>query len=192
MNNRVLDIIIDFIKGSKDKNLRIVNEENDKYYAICNSYYLLGQIIRSYYIECNHYYISKKSIELWKQISDEPIFKYWYRDSVIMEKDDSLSIHEYTGNSKKFKERTIKKGDVFHDEHIVPIKMIVDELLNLENPNYDSVIKILDKIYICRILKDEDRSIATKYNRSTDFNKVIQNEYKNIELIKLEDWKQIF
>ena len=197
MNNEVLDIIISFIKGCKDKENRI-NVTTDRYYAIGNSWYLLGQIIRNYCVDINHYYISEAAVNKWNDISALPIFNFWYRNIVEMEKDKTVVIHEYVGNSKKFTERELNKGDkfvfrnVFHDEHMVPIKMILDEVLSLEVLNYDSVKDILDKIYICRLLKDEDRMLPTKYNRSTNIQDVINNDYKGIKLIKLNDWKQIF
>ncbi len=197
MESKVVNIIIEFLNGCKNEG-RIVDDNKDEYCAITNCHYLLGQIIRNYHIEYNHYFISENALDLWKKITDEPFFHYWYRDKVLMTKEESIIVYEYVGNSKKFNERLLKKGDkftfrdVFHDEHIVPIKMILDELLSLDSPNYDNVKKILDKIYICRMLKSEDRKLVNKYNRSTDINEVLKTDYKDIELIQLQSWNQKF
>ena len=198
MENKVIDIIIDFLIGWKNNNRIELRDESNKYCAIANCHYLLGQIIRNYHVEFDHYYVSESAINKWKEITDEPLFKYWYRDQVIIAKDNDVTLLEYVGNSNNYKETTLSKGDkfvfrnVFHDEHMVPIKMILDELFALENPNYENVKKILDKIYICRMLKKEDRDLENKYNRSTDINVVINTDYKNIKLVKLEGWNQKF
>ena len=197
MDSKVLNIIIEFLNGCKNDG-KIVDENKDEYCAIHNCHYLLGQIIRNYHVEYNHYYISENALEFWKKITDKPFFKFWYRDKVTMEKEDSVVVKEYVGNSKHHTERELNINDkftfrdVFHDEHMVPIKMILDELLALDNPNYDNVKKILDKIYICRMLKEEDRDLENKYNRSTNINEVINNDYKNIKLIQLKSWDQKF
>ena len=197
MDSKVIDIIIEFLNGCNNGD-KIVDDNKNEYCAIHNCHYLLGQIIRNYHVEYNHYYISEKALELWKKITDETLFDYWYRAKVTMEKEGLLKVKVYVGNSKHYTEMDLSKGkdftfrDVFHDEHMVPIKMILDELLALDNPNYDNVKKILDKIYICRMLKEEDRDLANKYNRSTNINEVINNDYKNIKLIQLKSWDQKF
>ena len=199
MNNRVLDIIIDFLNGWKSKDDKIeLKDENGNYCAISNCHYLLGQIIRNYHVECDHYFISEEAISKWKEITDDPFFDYWYRRPVEVTKDNEVNVLEYVGNSKTGKTTILKKGDkfvfrnVFHDEHMVPIKMILDELFALDNPDYENVKAILNKIYICRMLKKEDRGISNKYNRSTDINEVINSDYKDIKLVRLQSWKQKF
>ena len=59
------------------------------------------------------------------------------------------------------------------------MKNIIDELLLLTEYNYASIEKILDKLYICKMLKGEDRAIANKKNRSTDYCEVIVFDYKD-------------
>ena len=196
MENNVLDIIIEFIKGYKSKDARIAS--SDGTCVINNCKYLLPQIIRQYGLNANQYYISKEAINLWNKISDKPIFDYWYRDKVLVEKDVQIAASRFVGNSNKEEIVTLKKDesfvfrDIFHDEHIVPIKMIVDELVALDEPNYDNVKAILNKIAVCRMLKTQDRSINHKYNRSTNLDEVLNNDYKDIELHQLKEWKQIF
>ena len=197
MENKVLDIIIEFIKGYNAKDSRLLSEDGKSGINSCN--YLLPQIIRQYCLNVNQIYISTEAINLWNQISGEPIFDYWYRDKVTMTKDGEVEIEEYVGNSNKPKElRKLKKNDtftfrdVFHDEHIIPIKMIVDELVALKDPNYENVKSILDKLAVCRMLKTQDRKIIHKYNRSTNLCEVFKTDYKDIELQQLKEWKQRF
>ncbi len=45
------------------------------------------------------------------------------------------------------------------------------------NLNNETVIETLDKIYICRMLKSEDRDITPKKHRNMDYKKVIEDVY---------------
>ena len=45
--------------------------------------------------------------------------------------------------------------------------------------DYFSVKKILDKIYICKILKEEDYKIVNRSNRPSDYKQVLQSDYLN-------------
>lgn len=194
MDDKVYDIIIEFIKACKN-DFKICNSSDSNYIGNCR--YLLNQILRQYSIAHDHYYISKKAILKWNQITDESIFNYYYRDYVEVKKIGPITIKTYRGNSNKFDEKIVNKGDkfcfrdVFHDEHIVPIKMIYNELINLDNVDKESVKSILNKIYICRILKEEDRTISSKYKRSTNVNEVIEKDYKEIELISRKDYNRL-
>ena len=63
--------------------------------------------------------------------------------------------------------------------------------------NEENVIAVLNKMNICKMLKDEDRGIKEKKHRSTDIKEVIEGPYKNakievipmIEIMKDEDSK---
>ena len=46
-------------------------------------------------------------------------------------------------------------------------------MVSLPNPDEDSVKAVLEKIYICRILKSEDRALSIKYKRPFDLQEVI-------------------
>ena len=157
--NMILDIIINLLIGIKNNNQLF--EKNDRNGSMClgGCSYLLNQTIRQYQISKSHYFISEKAFDLWNKISTDDIFKYTYRDKVVKNTEDEVSIDKYKGSEKKpFKESlSIKKGDsfiyndVFTDEHIVTVSNIIDELLNLPTYDYVSITKILDKIYICKI-----------------------------------------
>ena len=55
---------------------------------------------------------------------------------------------------------------------------IIEELLNLPEYDYTSIKNVLDKIYICKMLKSEDRAIENKKKRSLDYREVIVFDYK--------------
>jgi len=63
----------------------------------------------------------------------------------------------------------------------------VDALLKLDNPSELSVYEVLSKIYICKMLKREDRRIKEKSHRGDDLDylRIINTVYKeaNIEVI---------
>jgi hypothetical protein len=98
-------------------------------------------------------------------------------------------IFEYMGASKEpvnNEGRLLHMGDsfifrdVFHVEHIIPISMIIDRLVELDEKdelNDETINETLNLIYVCRITKQEDRSIKEKCNRSLVVNDVIENVY---------------
>lgn len=181
MNNQVIDIIIAFISAMNSKENAVVSYYNDKSYKIYSPKYLLGQIIRQYAVQTKHFYLSASAQSLWSKISQDDIWGYSYRDYVKCENEQSVTIYEYRGNeSKPFSIRDIAAGDgfvfnnVFHDEHMIPVNTIIDELTKLKKPDYDNVIEILDSIYICRILKSEDKLIPRKWKRPFDITAVFE------------------
>ena len=181
--NKVLDIIIEFVNAVKNEG-RIEVKKNNKLYSIFSARYLLGQIIRQYEIPKNHYYISKSAQNKWKTLSNEDVWKYTHRNIVKCSAKNEVEIKKFKNNGREATVQKIKTGekfvfnDVFHDEHIIPVKIIIEELLKIEKLSYSNVEEVLDKIYICRMLKEEDRSIDIKANRPFDFKKVIDEIYK--------------
>lgn len=172
MSNEVLDIIIAFINAIKSKEKAIISIENGTVHKLCNPKYLLGQIIRQYVIPPEQYYISLDAKSLWESLSNQSIWDYYYRKYVKCENESPVTICEYTGNSNKPRaERKVSKGDgfvfrdVFHDEHMIPVAVIIDELLKLESPDYSNVSLILGNIRICRMLKCEDKKLPSKWKR---------------------------
>ena len=181
--NNVLDIIIEFVKAVNDSN-SIKTFIGGKQYKICAANYLLGQIKRQNENPEDHYYISYEAEKLWSLLSNDDIWKYCYRAIVQCDTNNNLIVKKYRNNEKNPSEQEIKHGDkfifrdVFHDEHIVPIKVIIENLLSLTDLTYENVENILDKIYICRILKSEDRNIPQKSNRPFDFEKAKKEVYE--------------
>ena len=185
-NNKVYDIIINLLIGTKNQNTLTDSACLDDVAMLNGCSYLLNQTIRQYRIPQNHYFVSEKALALWKKIRTDSIFNYTYRDRIIKNTDDVVTIEKYRGGEKNpYMSTNIYRGnaftynDVFTDEHIVTVSNIIKELQSLPTYDYFSVKRILDKIYICKMLKEEDRIIENKRNRSTDYREVIAEDYYN-------------
>ncbi len=170
--NRVFDVIIDFIRAIQSEEQAIVYQGERTTYKIGGPKYLLGQIIRQYELPPEQQYISAAARQLWEKLSKDNIWKYCYRQRVRCTNTQPIRILEYRGNEKKpYRERMVTAGnsfvfrDVFHDEHMIPIKVILEQLVRLPEPTYTEVAAVLKNIAVCRILKEEDRRIFPKYNR---------------------------
>ena len=193
--NNVLDIIINFIKGIKTNNQICSNFAQSEVLEINNCGYLLSQILRHYQIPASQYFVSEKAFELWSKISTDSIFNYTYRDKVKKNVNGSILVDKYKGGEKfpHKKDCEIKCGetlifnDIFIDEHVVPINIIIKNLLELQNLDYVSVKNVLDKISICKLLKEEDRRIVNKSNRSIDYKEVFNTDYLEAG-IKVKDF----
>ncbi len=181
MKNELLDIIIPFIVATK--NSRPINSENQLVPQMGNTKYLLGQMIRQLWLPKDHYFVSKKAKTLWEQISTKDIFDYYYRKWVLCENEQEIVVNCYKNNSRTFNALRIKSGDyivykdVFHDEHMTPINDIIERLIAIDSPNYENVSDVLNSIYICKMLKDEDRMLYPKYHRPNDIKQIINNIY---------------
>lgn len=183
--NRIFDIMINLLEGIKNQN-RLIERNKDKEMALNGCAYLLNQTIRQYQVPQSHYFVSKKAQELWNQISTDSIFNYTYQDKVTKNIDGTVIIEKFRGGEgTPYATTTISRKDkftykdVFTDEHIVTVSNIIEELLALPKYDYASIERILNKIYICKMLKREDRSIASKRDRSTDYREVIVFDYKD-------------
>lgn len=154
--------------------------------------YLLGQIFRQIDVPKERKHLSIGAINKWKELgfNEEDIWKYNYQVLVSCNLSKKVVIEEYIGSSSKPKEPKteltgnckFKFRNVFHDEHIVPINDILEELFKIskEQLTYEKISEYLDKIHICRMLKSEDRNIHPKYNRGCDldFKRVYDEIYK--------------
>ena len=197
--NPILDIIINILENTKyysyngKTSAKVECETDEETYTLWNADYLLGQIIRQYKISRDNFYISKGALDIWSKISNDSILKYSYRDTVKCSK-GPLTVKVYKGASSKYEEALIDRditfvfNDVFHDEHIIPINIVIKELRKLTNCNYENVSGILNKICICRMLKEEDRRIIEKNKRPFCVEAVINSIYSkyDIEAIKAE------
>lgn len=186
-----LDIIITFLKARKKSRIdseQIVTGyyENEKY-NICSAGYLLNQIIRELCLPNDHYLISEQAKELWDKLSSDDINKYFVGRYIVCDKADDTEVSLYKGNSnipykviKVQKNQKIPYNSVFHNEHIVTVNDIINELLKLDNPTRKNVSEVLNKIYICRMLKEENSDIKIhKHRSSLDFREILNNEYAN-------------
>ena len=196
-NNKVYDIIINLLIGTKNQNTLTDATCLDEVAKLNGCSYLLNQTIRQYQIPKDHYFVSERALALWKKIRTDSIFDYTYRDRIIKNTDGIVTIDKYRGSEKRPHESTsiccgdaFIYNDVFTDEHIVTVSNIIEELQSLSVYDYSSVKKILDKIYICKMLKEEDRIIENKRNRSTDYREVVAEDYYNAG-IRLVDFDLI-
>lgn len=190
--NEVLDIIIIFVKACKKDKEHSFIEDNGK--KIWSAHYLLNQILRQYYIDDNHILVSKKAQELWTEITNESsIKKFSYRNSVVAKTNKKINTYKGASSIPELSEIRINEkfvwNDIFHDEHTIPISVIIKELCNLKELDYESVGKVLDKIYICKMLKEEDRKIIQKHDRPASVIEVVEKIYNpNIEIC---NWDEI-
>ncbi len=177
-HNIVIQLIIELVKASKAGNCY---EENGE--RLYNPSYLLNQTLRQYGLQKEQYFISEKAGALWKVLTTQDIMKFSYHDQVQCDRANGILVKEYVGNSVSFTTRSINKDDVityrsvFHDEHIVPINIIQKELYALKTLDFDSVKSVLNKIRICKMLKEEDKNTVNKNNRSSDYRQAIADNY---------------
>ena len=205
--NVAIDIIITFLKNwnsykENGTTYEYLGAPTDKYNTECinlwSPKYLLGQILRQIPVTKKH--VSDAAQELWNQLTDEDIWKYNYQDKVPVTKNQNTIVNRYSGASKNALNESVGKDfifrDVFHDEHIIPIAIIVEELLKLKSSEitFEKVTKIIDEICICRITKEEDRKIKPRSNRPFNLLKSYEKAYKQnqvtITLLEKELMKQ--
>lgn len=179
-HNEVIDLIITLIKGAKAKEDCIVSSEVTL--QGCN--YLLGQVIRQIRIPLDHWFVSDGAKTLWEKLTSKNIMEFWYTMHVPCDRANGIEVGLYRGSEKyPHTKPTLNKGDtiiyreVFHDEHIVPVVVIVNELCALKEPTRENVKRILDKIYMCKLLKEEDRRILHRSNRPSDYRAAIVDSY---------------
>jgi hypothetical protein len=89
----------------------------------------------------------------------------------------------YKGASKTPVQTTLNKNDkfnfrqMFHEDHVIPVSIIIDELKNLKVVNATTVTSKLDQMHQCIILKEEDRNISRTKGRNLIFQQTINNVY---------------
>lgn len=203
--NEILDLIVSLTKGVQDKDNELKCHYGGDDYKLGACTYLLGQVLRQYSKNNGRIYVSKKAYEKWKSLTKDEMIKRWYTNGVncdgpTFENGGKQTLYLYKGNSNKPEPIEFKKGDkfayrqVFHDEHIIPIASIIEDLKNLDDPSYENVGKVLDNICICRILKSEDRNIKNKNARYKCLIRTYDESYKvtkNEEPIELINWEKV-
>ncbi|MBR5438948.1 MAG: hypothetical protein IKV61_01885 [Clostridia bacterium] len=195
----ILDIIIAFVKGIKESGdaCFLYDDKN----RLWKANYLLGQILRLYEIEeSSHKFLSIKAKNVWELLTDEDIKNYYYNKKVIVKKDVNLTLGTYKGASTKPTEKEFVKGstfkyrEIFHDEHVIPIGNIIDKLTGLKEDEltYENVQKILDNIYVCRILKSENAELnkVAKTKRPWEVIETIEEIYIKGAKIEIDNWQE--
>lgn len=187
-NSKIIEIIRLLIIGFKGKwngESNVLHEtiKRDDYF-LWNCDYLLNQVIRHYNVPQERWFYSKKAKELWINLGlNLDQLKKTYDNGWVIVANNDVKYQLFSGSSNKSETCTgdFKFNNVFHIEHIVPIKTIIKELtdLNAEELTDDNIIKILNKICVARILKTEDRMMHNKTDRGNSFKLVYHDLYLN-------------
>ena len=199
----VLDIIISFVKAIQNTPKKGNDEAcfymDDGENRLWGAKYLLGQILRQYKINDDHFFISVAADKLWKEITNgkEDIKNYHYTMKVPVHKECKLNLYKGAAKEPFEKEKafaptnTFQYRQVFHDEHVIPIEDVIQKLISLETLNYENVQKILNNIYVCRMLKSENVELnrGNRNKREWDVKETIEKIYKDIHKINIVGWE---
>lgn len=192
--NEVIQVIKSLLIGyknrSKGEENALVYKDKDKTYYLWNCDYLLNQVIRHYNIPQERYYYSKEAKELWESLGFElKDLKTKYCREQINPLNNNVRCLLFSGSSNKPYKESVSSSDAFpfkdafHLEHIVPIAKIIEELVELVEPNDADIEKVLDKLCVARITKVEDRKLHNKSKRDKTFELVYNNLYKKNGII---------
>ena len=150
--------------------------------------YLLRQLIRQINIPHTNMYVSEKALAQWNKITNDNIKEKCYNSRVTC-KIDWLDRPKYIGASKTsqtektYQGESFKYNEVFLDEHVVPVEIIIRELLKLDTTSkniYNQIDLILQNLTVCKILKDENPQ--NKFNRSLYLEDVLKTDYSQIKM----------
>ena len=184
--DQALDIIIEFVKASRIKGKKKDKKITDGGIEITNCSYLLNQLLRNITIPEDHYHISVEAQKLWNELTSSDIKDFEYDEMVKCDKiNGSRVLDSYKGNENKPTEMTVEKdgkikyNNVFHNEHVIPIKVIIQKLQECDLDDREKVKEILEKIHICRITKEEDKKLKPKSNRPCDYDDIVKGIYCN-------------
>ena len=113
-NNKILDIIINLLEGVKNKDKLLINSSTENKMELKGCGYLLNQTIRQLVLPPDHYFVSQKALNLWKQIRDDSIFKYEYRQKVKKNIREPVVITKFKGSNKTpYETVELKTGETF-------------------------------------------------------------------------------
>lgn len=159
--------------------------------------YLLNQSIREYDIPVENYHVSTAALELWKKITKKDIRGFHYRDVVVCDAlETPISVDLYNGASKEGEEKELIPNDsflfneIFHEDHIIPVSLILNEIVKMDTFDENSIKAKLDKMHLCVILKEEDRKLGRTKERSLNFEENKKDVYE-AKGIKIIDFNQI-
>ena len=193
MDKEVLDFIIYLVKRKKeiDENGKR-NLGNLVAWDINNSAsYLLSQVIRQLKIPDENKFVSERALIEWNKLTnnsgERELKKVQFRDKIISQGEGEHRIYKGNKMEPEAKAQEIKKSekfvfnDIFHEEHIIPVSVIVEELLQLNNNslNYEKVEEIIQKIVLCIMLKSENAKLnkVAKSKRPNNIDDVINKVY---------------
>ncbi len=140
---------------------------------------------------------------MWSEITnDEVMIKdYHYTNPVEVKNEITLNVYKGASNTpesiKYSNGGKVQYRQVFHDEHVIPIAVIIDRLVKLDNESAltpQNVRSVLDGIYICRMLKDENVKLGSKgykTKRRETLKETIEEIYIKECGIEIVDWDKI-
>ena len=178
LNAPLIEIIINALQGEKLPNNTMIPYN-----------YLLNQAIRQYIIPDENWHLSEKAKALWNSITSKDIREYNYQQPIECDCANHTRAMRYIGANLKGSKIKIKRGDIipfnklFTAEHMTPVADIKKELEVLTPITPATVEAVLDKIHICRITKEEDKSIQPKWGRGTNLSSILSTAYKDIPLV---------
>ena len=200
-DTNIFDAIIMLTKAIK--NTPKTKNKNISYYSAFDGYkfgnlkYILNQLLRQYDIPQDRIFISEEALNYWNSITNDDITKFNYTDKFTL-KTPLNEIYKGANKSPQTLDKPIEAGrkiefrKVFHEEHIIPVDNIIKMLLALDENDltYNNVKKILDNIYICKMLKSENTTLSHK--RPNDVIEIVDTIYasKNINIVNWENIKK--
>ena len=199
-DTNIFDVIIMLTKAikstpkTKNKNINYFYSSFDNY-KFGNLKYILNQLLRQYDIPQDHVFISEEASNHWNSITNDDITKFNYNDKFTL-KTPLNEIYKGANKSPQTLDKPIAAGrkiefrKVFHEEHIIPIDNIIKMFIALDENDltYDNVKKILDNIYICKMLKSENANLSHK--RPNNVIEIVDTIYKDIKIVNWENIKR--
>lgn len=136
--------------------------------------YLLNQCIRQYLVPDSNIHISVGAKRVWQNMGLNlgDIYKYTYQDVIAPQ--NNIQVDTCVGTKKKsvitkniVAGQPIAYNSVFIDEHTTPVKDVTEalKLAFCNNPQQSTIIDILDKMHITKMLKCENANIGKNTNR---------------------------
>ena len=148
--------------------------------------YLINQTIREYKVPRGNHHLSRRAFDRWENLSTEDIMIKHYKDKVVCNKlKGSVKYKLYDGASKTgtltelTKDRGFEFRKMFHEDHVIPVSMIFDEMIKMSVVDKQSIENLLNGMHVCVILKEEDREIGRTKGRSLDFDTTIESVYNH-------------
>ena len=186
-NCAIIDSILSLLKAYK----ALKGSESNKFDLDC-LHYLLGQCIRQYDIPKENRHVSRAALVFWKTISTQKIGDYHYRNAVPCDNlKKEINVQSYTGATSTGSPLLLKPGktfifrNLFHEDHITPVSFILNELIDMDSVDKESIEDCLNKMHLCVLLKEEDRNLGRTKGRG-DFETTIKDAYKDIELLPID------
>ena len=163
---------------------------NNGYQRTKNSYgvdykYLLNQSIRQYVIPSSNLHMTVAADKLWQDLGiSGSILLYRYQDA-ILPKQTLLSVKTCKGNSNRivdvFANQSIPFNLLFIEEHTTPVSDVIKALKAAysSNPTDQTIVDVLDKMHITKMLKIENKDILLSSKR------ICPNDYNKLDAIDI-------